>query len=65
MVYLPLHGDEEQHDEVKQQNRPEDWHVEELKEGHEEGQDDSPSACVPKFELGESSCKGSGKETKS
>ena len=47
MCDLLLHRHSEQHEEVQQQNGPEDRHVEESKECHENGDEDGLGATVP------------------
>jgi hypothetical protein len=37
MLYLTLHGDTEESDKIHNQNRPEHWHIEQLKEGTAQG----------------------------
>lgn len=37
MFNLSFHGNEEEDDEVEEEDRPEDWHIKHLEEGHEEG----------------------------
>lgn len=46
-LYLPLHGDTEQHDEVHHQDRPEHWDIEGLKEGAHHGHQDALGRRVP------------------
>lgn len=46
-LYLPLHGDTEQHDEVHHQDGPEHRDVEGLKEGAHHGHQDALGRRVP------------------
>ena len=46
-LYLPLHGDTEQHDEVHHQDGPKHWDVEGLKEGAHHGHQDALGCRVP------------------
>lgn len=52
---LPLHGDEEEHNEVEEQDGPKDGNVEKVGEGHAKGCNHGPGARVPKLELGQPS----------
>ena len=48
---LPLHGDEEEHEPVHEEDGPEDGHVEEGEEGHRQADHEGLAAGVPKLEL--------------
>mmetsp|Transcript_25618 Transcript_25618/g.56493 ORF Transcript_25618/g.56493 Transcript_25618/m.56493 type:complete len:202 (+) Transcript_25618:164-769(+) len=54
-----LHGQYQQDKEVSQEDRPEDWEVEDLKEGHDEAGDDGAEGADPKLELWQFSSEGS------
>lgn len=58
VLYLPLHGDTEKHDEVHHQDGPEHWDIESLKEGAGHGHEDALGRRVPKFKLWKPSNKG-------
>jgi len=55
MLNLPLHSDAKQGYEVHDKDGPEDWDVEELPEGTEEGYCRGLGGRIPEFELGQPS----------
>lgn len=54
-LYLSLHGDAEESDEVHHEDRPEYGDVEQLKEGTDEGDGRGLGGRVPELELGQTS----------
>jgi len=51
MLDLTFHGDAKKRYEVHDEDGPEDWHVEKLKEGAEEGDGGGLGGGVPELEL--------------
>ena len=47
MFYLALHSDVEQHEEIEQQDWPEDRHVKYREEGHGKAYEEGPGRRVP------------------
>ena len=53
MSNLPLHRQHKQGNEIQEEDRPIDRHVEKIEKGHPEGDKDGFFTLVPEFELGE------------
>jgi hypothetical protein len=59
VLNLVAHGQEEEHAPIHEQNRPEDWHIEDLEPAAKEADDDGACGPVPELELGEATDEGS------